>query len=64
MARRRKQPGTGTVLERESKRNGTTYQIRWRVNGGPAKYETIGPDREEADAALARRLAEVNLGVP
>ena len=63
MARRRKQPGTGTILERQSKRNGATYQIRWRVNGGPAKYETIGPDREEAEAALARRLAEVNLGI-
>ncbi len=63
MARHRKQPGTGTVLERTSKRNGTVYQIRWRVNGGPAKYETIGPDREEAERALARRLAEVNLGV-
>ena len=63
MARRRKQPGSGSVLERHSKRKGTIYQIRWRVNGGPAKYETIGPDREEAEAALARRLAEVNLGI-
>src|SRR5215210_962219 len=62
MARRSKQPGTGSVIERTSKKNGAVYQIRWRVNGGPAKYETIGPDREEAERALARRLAEINLG--
>ena len=62
MARRRKQPGSGCVLERESKEHGVTYQIRWRVNGGPARYETIGPDRKEAEQALALKVAEINRG--
>jgi integrase len=38
------------------------FQIRWRVNGGPARYETIGPDRKEAEQALALKLAEINRG--
>ena len=63
MAARRKQPGSGRVLPRQSKRRGTVYLIRWRVNGGKVREETIGTDREEAEAALARRLAEVNLGI-
>jgi integrase len=62
MARRRKQPGTGCVLDRPSSEHGCVYQIRWRVNGGPARYETIGPDRQEAEDALALRLAEINRG--
>ena len=62
MARRRKQPGSGTVLERPSAEHGSVFQIRWRINGGPARYETIGPDRKEADQALALRLAEINRG--
>jgi integrase len=32
------------------------------VNGGPRWYETIGPDRREAEQALALRLAEINRG--
>jgi hypothetical protein len=34
MARRPKQPGTGYIVERPSKKHGTVYQIRWRINGG------------------------------
>lgn len=60
--RKRTQAGTGCVLERQSKRNGVTYQIRWRVNGGPAHYETVGADRKEAEQALALKLAEINRG--
>lgn len=59
---RRKQPGRGYVVERKGKR-GTVYRIRWRVNDGRVREETIGPDRDEAEAALTRRLAEVNLGI-
>jgi Phage integrase, N-terminal SAM-like domain len=62
MARRRKQPGTGCVNARPSKKQGTVYAIRWRINNGPARNETIGPDRAEAEQALALRLAEVNRG--
>ncbi len=61
MARRRINPGTGTVLERAG-RDGPVFQIRWRVNGGAARYETIGPDRQAAAQALALRLAEINRG--
>jgi integrase len=61
-ARRRKQAGTGCVLERPSKQHGRVFQIRWRVNGGPARYETIGPDRDDAEQALVLKLAEVNRG--
>ena len=60
--RRRNQAGAGCILERQSRRNGATYQIRWRVNGGPARYETIGADRKEAEQALALKLAEINRG--
>lgn len=58
----RTKAGTGCVLERPSKRHGTIFQIRWRVNGGPARYETVGPDRDEAEQALALKLAEINRG--
>jgi integrase len=59
---RKRQPGGGTILERSSKQHGTVYQIRWRVNGGPARYETVGPDRREAEQALSLKLAEINQG--
>jgi hypothetical protein len=62
MARRRKQPGTGCVLERPSNEHRSIFQIRWRINGGPTRYETIGPDRKEAEQALAFELAEINRG--
>lgn len=62
MARKRKHPGTGSVLERPSKESGQVFQIRWRVNGGPARYATIGSDRKEAEQALALKLAEINRG--
>jgi integrase len=62
MARRRKQPGTGYIVERPSKKHGVVYQIRWRINGGKADSEIIGPDRSEAEQALALKLAEINLG--
>ena len=51
MARRAKQPGTGCVIERPSKQHGRVFAIRWRVNNGPARTETIGPDRAEAPGA-------------
>jgi integrase len=62
MARRRKQPGTGCVIQRPSKRHGHVYVIRWRVNNGPSRDETVGPDRAEAEQLLAIRLAEINRG--
>jgi hypothetical protein len=58
----RKQAGTGDVITRPSKKHGSVFQIRWRVNGGPARYETVGPDRKEAEQALALKLAEINRG--
>jgi integrase len=58
----RSRAGAGCVLPRPSKKHGATYQIRWRVNGGPARYETIGPSRKEAEQALALKLAEINRG--
>jgi integrase len=63
MARRAKQPGTGCVIERASKQHGRVFAIRWRVNNGPARTETIGPDRAEAELRLATRLDEINRGV-
>ena len=63
MTRRRRKAATGSVLSRASKRHGIVYQIRWRVRGGAARYETIGPDRAQAEDALALRLAEINSGV-
>src|SRR5690349_9743074 len=63
MARRRKQPGTGCVIERPSKQHGRVYAIRWRVNNGPARNETVGPDRAEAEQLLAIRLNEINRGI-
>ncbi len=60
MARTPKQPGTGCVIERPSKKHGRVYTIRWRVNNGPARNETIGPNRSEAELALAVRLGEIN----
>src|SRR3954447_12853850 len=62
MARRRKHAGTGCVIERPSQKHGTVYAIRWRVNSGPSRNETIGPDRAEAEQALSLRLAEINRG--
>jgi hypothetical protein len=62
MGRRRKQPGTGYIVERPSKKHGVVYQIRWRINGGRLDSENIGPDRGEAEQALALKLAEINRG--
>jgi len=62
MARRAKQPGSGCVAERASKKHGTVYQIRWRLNGGKVKTSMTGPDRKEAEQALALKLAEINRG--
>src|SRR5215217_3653833 len=62
MARRRKQPGSGYIVERPSKKHGAVYQIRWRINGGTLGSEIIGPDRQEAEQALALKLAEINVG--
>ena len=62
MTRRREEPGTGCVLERASKQHGSIFQLRWRVNGGPARCETIGPDRREAERALAVKLDAINHG--
>jgi predicted site-specific integrase-resolvase len=56
MARRRKQAGTGYIVKRKGKR-GTTYVIRWRVNDGKVSEETVCPDRQEAEQALARRTS-------
>lgn len=60
--RPRKTAATGTVITRPSKQHGSVYQIRYRINGAPPSYETIGPDRDEADQALALKLAELNRG--
>ena len=49
-------------VERPSKEHRSIFQIRWRINGGPARYETVGPDRKEAEQALALKLAEINRG--
>jgi integrase len=62
VGRKRRKPASGCVLPRASAKHGTVYQIRWRVNNGPARYETVGPDRAEAEQALALRLAEINGG--
>lgn len=59
---RYKEPGRGMVLARSSKEHGTVFQIRWRINNGPAKYDTIGPDRKEAERALAVKLDQINRG--
>ena len=62
MTAARTQPGTGVVLTRPSRQHGSVFQIRWRVNGGPARYSTIGPNRRDAEQALASKLAEINRG--
>ena len=62
MARRRKQPGSGYIVERPSKKHGSVYQIRWRINGGETASEITGPDRREAEEAVALKLAEINRG--
>jgi len=62
MARRAQQPGSGCIVERPSKKHGTIYQIRWRVNGGKQRSEVIGADHREAEQALALKLAEINRG--
>ena len=62
MARRAKQPGSGCIAPRESKKHGTVWQIRWRINGGKTYTHVVGPDRREAEQALALKLAEINRG--
>jgi hypothetical protein len=59
---RKDEPGRCCVLARPSKEHGTVFVIRWSVNGGPRRAETIGPDRRQAEQALALKLAEINRG--
>src|SRR5256885_2359947 len=63
MARSRKQPGTGCVIERPSKQHGRVYAIRWRVNNGPARSELVraGEDAKAIRRTLGRARRERGL---
>jgi len=50
------------VIERPSKKHGALFQIRWRMNGGRWRHETVGPDRQEAERVLADRLTDATRG--
>ena len=62
MARRAKQPGSGCISARPSKKHGTVYQIRWKINQGRVHAKIVGSDRKEAEQELALKLAEINRG--
>jgi integrase len=48
----------GSILKRPS----GNYAIRYRDHNGRRYYETIGPNRKDADAALSQRMHELNQG--
>ncbi|GFP21286.1 hypothetical protein HKBW3S06_00512 [Candidatus Hakubella thermalkaliphila] len=50
----------GSIIRREGKR-GAVYAIRYYADG-KQHWETIGPRKKEADAALAERLRQISRG--
>lgn len=49
--------GQGSLRKR-----GNSYAIRYRIPGGEQVQETIGPDKEAAELALAQRIVELKRG--
>ena len=44
-------------------KRGARYSIRYYDAGGRQRWETIGPNRKEAETVLHQRLYEVRTGI-